>query len=436
MRFGFVGQSQKVISWGGARRAQRVRSVLGVAVSGLALALGGLLFSNPALAQGTAAKSTTEKKAADAPKAQGEEPLEEEAADEPRKFNDVLMDLLNEFAFDMKSGLLKGVPNTAIRRVALSDGIPKSYETFMESMVSERLRKYSTVKVIQCAQCKTKRSFVEKGRVIVSTPVNNPAELDKISEVLKIETWTDVAVLYQETSLLLAFNVFDAKTKELLWTKIYNSESLYRKVLKERPSAKTALDGESQDGEGEKEEDEPKSKYALSFTAGYILVPNVKTSSNMLGAIVRAAEVFNLERSEIGASVMPVVDPGLFIQNYEGVEGDPSASDEVEVGGKKETIKPFRFGLGLFGSYHHNFVTLPINYDQLRYGAHLSLGGILAKGYITFTGRTGATLKFGRRFVLELGVMYSAPTTLTIQDEFTYKTQGGIGADITFGLSF
>jgi hypothetical protein len=180
----------------------------------------------------------------------------------------------------------------------------------------------------------------------------------------------------------------------------------------------------------------PKSKYALSLTAGYILVPNVKKPSNMLGGILRAAEIFNLERSEIGASVMPVVDPGLFIKNYEGVEGDASASDEVEVGGKKETIKPFRFGLGLFGSYHHNFVTPPINYDVLRYGAHLSLGGILASGYITFTGRTGATLKFGRRFVLELGVMYSAPTTLTIQDEFTYKTKGGIGADITFGLCF
>jgi hypothetical protein len=362
---------------------------------------------------------------------ESEDGTEGEGEEEPRKFNDVLMDLLNEFAFDMKAGLLKGIPNTALRRVALSEGLPKSYETYVESLVSERLRRYSTVKVIQCAQCKARRSVIEKGRVIISSPVNNPAELDKIAEVLKVETWTDVAVLYQETSLLLAFNVFDAKTKELLWTKIYNSETLYRRVVE---TSKVPRESSEDEPSEEKKDEGPKSKYVLQATLGYFLIPNVKKPSNMVGGILRAAEAFSQERSEIGAAVMGVVDPGVFVKNYAGVEGDPSASGEVTRDGKKETIKTFAFGLGIFASYHHNFVKLPIDYDALRYGAHVELGGIVAKGYITFTGRAGPTFRFGRRFVGEVGVMYSAPTTLTLTDDLTYKTKGGVGADVTFGI--
>jgi hypothetical protein len=30
--------------------------------------------------------------------------------------------------------------------------------------------------------------------------------------------------------------------------------------------------------------------------------------------------------------------------------------------------------------------------------------------------------------------MYSAPTTLTLTDDLTYKTKGGVGADVTFGI--
>jgi hypothetical protein len=358
--------------------------------------------------------------------------------EEPRKFQDVLMDLLNEFAFDMKSGLLKGLPNTSLRRVTVSETVPKSYETYLESLTAERLRKFASVKVIQCAPCRTKRSYVEKGRLVVSSPLNNPAELDKLAELLRIETWTDVALLYQESGMLLAFNVFDAKTKELLWTKIYNSETLYRKVLKAKPTVTdvAGVDGSSDGKENKEKENEKATEYVGSFTLGYMLIPNVKKSSNMLGAMIRLAERFNEGKSEIGASIMPVIDPGVVLKNYNGVEGDPSASGEVTVAGKKETVKPFRVGGALFANYHHNFYSFPENHDALRMSGHFSAGGFMAQGYLTFTGRVGPTFKFGRRFVLESGLMYSAPTTLTIKDTFTYKTKGGIGADVTFGLGF
>lgn len=352
---------------------------------------------------------------------------------EVRKFNDVLADLLNEFSYDLKTNQLQGVKNVSIRRVAVSDTIPKSYESYVESLAAERFRKHSSIRVLQCTNCRVKRTIVERGRLTVTTPINNPRELDLIAAQMGIETWVDVALLYQETSMVLAFNVFDAKTKELLWTKVYNSENLYRKTVGGEDAARARI---GPDAQAETKEEERKSRYVTALTAGYFLIPNVKKPSNMLGATLRIAERFNVERSEIGGSVSVVMDPGLFVKDYGGVDGDPAQSGEVTVAGKKETIKPFTIGIAVFGSYVHNFITVPEDFDTMRTGVSLGLGGMFASGYITFTGRGGFVMRFGRHFIFDVGAMYSAPTTLKIKGAYEYKTKGGPGADVTFGLHF
>ena len=357
----------------------------------------------------------------------------DEAPQSVRKFNDVLTDLLNEFAYDLKTAQITGIKNVSVRKVAVGESIPRSYESYVESLVGERFRKYSSIRVLQCTSCRVKRTVVENGRLTVTTPINNPKELDQIATQMGIETWVDIALLYQETSMIVAFNIFDSKTKELIWTKVYNSENIYKKSAN-LEKTKDILEGGT-DKDSVKKED-PKSKYVVSVTTGYYLIPNVKKPSNMMGGMLRVAEKFNLERSEVGGSVAMVVDPGVFVQNYDGVDGDPAASEEIQAGSSKQTIKPFKYGMAIFGNYYHNFITQPENFDALRYGAHIGLGGIFAKGYITFTGRTGMVLKLGRHFVGEIGLLYSAPTTLKIKDTFTYKTKGGIGADVTFGLLF
>lgn len=345
----------------------------------------------------------------------------------PRKFNEVLEDLLNEFAYDLKTNQAQGINNMSIRRVALSESIPKSYETYIESLMVERVRKHSTIKLLQCTKCRVKRTSVENNRLTVTVPINNPVELDAMAKQLGIEAWVDVALLYQETNMVLAINIFDSKTKELLWAKVYNSETLNRKSLAQLAS---------KDPNVKEKPPEEKSHFAGSLTVGYHLVPNVSSAVNMLGVNLRMAEKFNNQRSEIGTMAMLVVDPGLFIQNYDGVEGDPEASGEVTVGTSKETIKPFTYGLGLFGSYYHNFIKAPENFEEIRFTGHVGVGLLASKGYLAFIGRTGTGIKFGRYFVFELGGSYSAPTTLRIRNKFEYKTKGGVGADVTFGFVF
>ena len=361
----------------------------------------------------------------------------ESAGGESRKFNDVLTDLFNEFAYDLKVGEIKGIPNTSIRRVALSEGIPKSYETYLESLTQERVRKFSTTKMIHCSLCKVRRTALENGRVVISNPVNSPKELDKISDILKIETWMDVALIYQEDSMLLAFNLFDAKSKELLWSKIYNSEQMYRKTAESRPRLEGAAPPDGTEAAGVGGGPAPKtSEYMGHLGVGWVLVPNVKKASNMAGVVFRGAEKFNLGRSEIGGTVLAVADPGLFVKQYPGVEGDPSASDEVSQGGKTGVVKPFTIGGGIFATYIHNFITQPEDYDSFRFGTSVSFGSILAKGYITLTGQLGPIVRLGRRFSLETNVMYSAPTTLKLGDDLSYKTKGGVGGSVIFGFNF
>jgi hypothetical protein len=351
---------------------------------------------------------------------------------EVKKFDDVLADLMNEFSYDLKTNQVPALKLVSIRKVAVNESIPKSYESYIESMVSERMRLHSKIKNIQCTSCRVKKTVIENGRLTIVTPVNNPVELDNIANQTNIETWLDVALLYQQSSMVLAFNAFDAKTKELIWTKVYNSESIYKK--RADPNADTRTEAEKINGVAQKEQDKADTVWAV--IPGYHLVPNVKKPGGMAGLTLRAAERFADGRSEIGAMITPLVDPAVFISKYTNVQGDPVATGEATQDASTQTIKPFSYGLGMMATYHHNFFKVPENKDKLRPAAMLGVGFIMAQGYMAFTTRVGTSVKFGRHFVVDLGFIYSNPTTISIREKVTYKTKGGIGGDVGFGLQY
>lgn len=353
----------------------------------------------------------------------GEARAEEKAEAAPeRKFNDVLNDLLDEFSYDLKTNEVPDLRNVSVRKVALSEAVPRTYEPYLESLANERLRKFSKMKVIQCANCRVRRSAVENGRVTISTPVNNPQELDALARSLNVDTWLDVGLLYQQSAMLLSVNAFDSRTKELLWSKVYNSEAIYQKRSLNAAGGK--------DAEGEK----PKTSSMYGITAGYSLVPNVKKPAQMVHLGLRFSEKFNETRSEVGALLTAVVDPAKIISTYPGVSGDPSAIGEATNGTTTSTIKPFTYGLGLFAVYYHNFIKVPEDFDLLRFGAHAGFGGIVSMGYLAITTRLGGVMKFGKSWVLEAGLLYSLPTTISLAEDLIYKTTGGMGGEISFGL--
>lgn len=347
-----------------------------------------------------------------------------------KRFDDVLNDLLNEFSYDLKTNQITDLKNVSVRKVALNEAIPKSYETYLESLVLERMKLHSKIRTMQCTTCRVRKSVLENGRLTLTSPINNNADLDQIARELNIETWVDVALLYQETNMVLSFNAFDAKTKELLWARVYNSEQIYRK--KGRPMAVSQRAGEA----GVEEGKNPKGSLTFGISLGYHVVPNVNTTSNMLGVTLRGSERFDEGRSEVGAFLMTIVDPDTLLSDYTNVEGDPAATGEAKEETNTKAIRPFPMGFGLFAAYFYNFFGEQENLEVIRWSANVGGGTIVAPGYMSLTARAGVEMKFGKHFALNLAGLYSAPTTISIKSRYQYTTKGGPGGELSFGALF
>ncbi|MBM3382574.1 MAG: hypothetical protein FJY29_09065 [Betaproteobacteria bacterium] len=344
-----------------------------------------------------------------------------------KSFNEVLQDLVNEFAFDLRAKALNSLRTVAVRRVALGEGIPRSYESYLETQISDAFRKHSGTKVLQCTNCRIRRTVVENGRLVMTTPINNPQELDAIASQLGVEAWVDVSLLYQETSMVLGFHVFDAKSKELVWTKLYNTENIYKQKMEQK---------EAELAQKQSVEKEKISDYVLNTTLGWQLVPNVKDSASMLSATVRFAERFSSARHEVGTRFGFLVAPSSVLSDYPGIAGDPASSAEIVDGTSKEVILPFTKGFALSAFYSRIVSPDPLKTDGVVWGWELGAGTIVSTGYACFSVRTGAHMRMGKRFVLDVGGAYSLPTTISIRNKYKYTTPGGIGADVGFGVQF
>lgn len=344
-----------------------------------------------------------------------------------KSFNEVLQDLVNEFAFDLRAKSLNSIRAVAIRRVALGEGIPRSYESYLETQVSDAFRKHSGTKVLQCTNCRIRRTVVENGRLVMTTPINNPQELDAIAAQLGVEAWVDVSLLYQETSMILGFHVFDSKSKELVWTKIYNTENIYKQKMEQK---------EAEAAQKKSVEKEKTSNYVFNSTLGWQLVPNVKNSASMLALNLRFAERFNSGKDEVGTRISMLAAPSVLISDYPEISGDPASSASIVDGTTTEVILPFKRGFGLAAFYSRLVTDDPMKLDGIVWGWEFGAGTIISTGYACVSFRSGGHMRLGRRFILDAGASYSLPTTLSIRNKYKYKTPGGVGADVGFGIQF
>ena len=354
------------------------------------------------------------------------EPEIEDTEREVKSFNQVLQDLIDEFSYDLRAKALDGVRTVAVRRVALGEGIPKSYESYVETQVSDSFRKHSGTKVLQCTNCRVRRTVVENGRLLMTTPINNPNELDAIAAQLGLEAWLDVGLIYQETSMVLAFHVFDSKTKELVCTKLYNTESIYKKKMETKVSDSAPVIASSVKDEN----------YLISMALGWHLVPNVKNSASMAGFSARLAERFNSGRHEVGTRISFLIAPSEILSDYPEISGDPASSAEIVEGDTTEVILPFKRGAGLLAFYSVHMNGENGLATDVAWNVESGAGVILSKGYASLLVRIGTQIRLGQRFLIDVGGAYSLPTTISIRQKYKYTTPGGIGADAAFGIHF
>lgn len=348
-----------------------------------------------------------------------------------RRFHEVLDEMLAEFGYDVKLGQIKGLKNLAIRKVEVSNSLPHTYEQYVELLIAERIRENSQIRLINCIVCKTRTSTLVEGKLMVTSPTTNIARLDQAATQLGIDNFMDIILVYHTTHMVLAMNIFDAGTKELVWARTYNSETIksryqklaidYSQVAKSRPGEDYA----------------PEYRYLVGIGGG--ILPNVAGTARDKSFLVgqfRGSEKFDNRKSEFGLLLSFNLSDSSILSKYP-TEGTAAAASDTAAAASESgpTPKPYKYAITLLGTYGHLFVGSVESYNDVRHGLNLGLGCLLATGYLAPAARIGWDMFFGRRFSVGFGVLGVKASSILVGSSYV-DVSGGGGGDVIMSLNF
>lgn len=349
-----------------------------------------------------------------------------------RRFHEVLNELLTEFSHDVKLGQINGLKNISIRKVTVSNTLPRSYRQYMEMLVSEAMREHAKVRIINCIPCKTKTSRMVDGKLIITSPTTNMQEMRRSAMQLGVDYFMDVVLVYHSTHMVLAFEIFNTQTSEMAWSRTYNSETIRSRFQK------LAIDFSQIERSDQTDEYVPSFRTMLGL--GGVSVPNVggtTKDSSFVALVFRATEKFNNRSTEFGLHASFAQSTSAILKDYpaeEATNEDTSTSNDEVVLVSAEP-KPFTSAVLLYAIYSHNLVGNLESYDNIRYGFNIGLGSIIASGYLAGSFRAGLDTFFGKRFTLSLGGIFINGSTVVVGDE-TITTKGGGGGELSVSYNF
>lgn len=345
-----------------------------------------------------------------------------------RQFHEVLNDLLSEFAYDVKQGQIDGLKNISIRRVDISETLPRTYEPYTELLVTERIRENSKVKLINCVPCKSKSSTMIDGKLMISSPLTNVQKMDEAANQLGIENFMDVVLIYHTTHMVLAFNVFNTQTKEMTWARTFNSETLrsrYQRLAVDRNQIEKSRTSDVY---------VPDYKFLVGLGASQL--PNVAGTArdkSFIGFHLRAVEKFDNRRTDFGLHTSIYANTAKFLKAYPS-EGEASTTDETAYSGTARAL-PYKYVVALHALVARNYIGDMEMYDRIRHGINLGLGAVIGSGYMAPSVRVGWDMYFGRRFVVTLGGQYITSSVVLVKTTYT-KVKGGGGGDFILSYNF
>lgn len=351
-----------------------------------------------------------------------------------RRFHQVLEDLLAEFSYDIKTGQLSGLKNLAIRKVEVNENLPRSYRSYLSMLVSERIRENADVKLLKCLPCDTKTSSLVEGKIIITSPSTNVASLRTAAQRAGIENFLDVILVYHTTHMVMAFQIFDAVSHQLVWARAYNSETIRSRFQE------LAIDYKQIAASRDSEEYEP--EYRLMVGLGGGGIPNIggtNYDSSTVSLLFRSTEKFDRRRSEVGMTLNLYMTISSLLSTYPIVSGTGNTETTTEVNAEDFNIpaepEPFSSAIGLHGIYARNFVGPIEFYSDIRQGIFLGLGLLMASAYLAPSAKLGYDLFLGKRYSLGVSGMYIAPSSILIGEE-RIPTKGGFGIDINLAVNF
>ncbi|MBF0441146.1 MAG: hypothetical protein HQK54_04515 [Oligoflexales bacterium] len=384
------------------------------------------------------AKNEKDSASADAASKEENKELDEKLASTGavRQFHEVLDELLSEFSYDVKKGQVNGLKNLSVRKVIVDNTLPVSYKSYLEMLVTERIRENSRIRLITCLPCKTKTSRIVDGKFLITSPQTNMAEATRAAEQLGIENFMDVVLIYHTTHMVLAFNIFNTETKEAVWARTYNSETTKSRYQK--------LAVDFNQIEKSKNSSEYVPEYRFMGGMGVATVPNVGGTSedkSFLALQFRGMEKFNNRKNEFGLLLSYWQNTKTLTSSYPTENGSSGTASATTTATSSTTDtsepvpKPFTSAIGLYAVFAYNFLGALESYNEIRTGLNLGVGLFLATGYLATSGRLGLDTFLGKKFTISLGGLYIAPSQILMAKQFV-KTKGGSGGDLVISYNF
>lgn len=328
-----------------------------------------------------------------------------------RNFYTVLDEVLTDFEYDLRSGQVMGMKDLSIRNVVVSENIPNSFRSHLELLVTERILKSSKTRIVHCLACRSRKATLSGGSMVISSPENNFAELQRISKMNGIQNFMDIAYAYQPAGMILSLQVSDAETGTMLWSKNYNSETT-RAAAQRRGVDFNAIE---------------EAKTKMEYTPLVQHKPNLAFAflpkagggmSTALGFGYRMMERYDNRKKEVGFELAYYMDIASFV-------GTATPDPNNLWAGFNLTLL-FTHGWALFGDEE--------NYNKPRGIIYASLGGTYTSGFLGGVIRGSYEWRLAKHWGVNAFLGYRPSATLVIGSSTATLSgvEGGIGVGFLF----
>lgn len=330
-----------------------------------------------------------------------------------RNFYQVLDEVLSDFEYELKSGLVMGLKDLSIRHVVTSENVPPSFKNHLELLITERILKTTKTRVVHCVACRSKKATMNGESMVISSPETNSAELQRIAKMSGIQNFMDVAYAYQPTGMVLSLQIADAESGTTLWSRNYNSET-----------TRAAAQRRGVDYQ-ELEEAKTKTEYTPTMqskpTLYVAMLPKAGGGmATALGFGWRMMERYDNRQKEVGFELNYFYDTGALI-------GDPSSQNDTNnIYSSVNLTLLFQHAWSLFG--HEE------NYNKARSVIIGGIGGTYASGFLGGVIRGTYEWRLAKHWTLDAFLGYRPKATLVIGSSTASLSgvEGGIGVGFLF----
>lgn len=327
-----------------------------------------------------------------------------------RNFYEVLEDVLSDFEYDLKNGNVQGLKDIAVRNIATSENIPPSFRSHLQLLVSERILKSSKTRVIQCLECRAKKTQLSGDKVIVSSMDTNPVELARVAKENGILHFMDIAFAYQPSGMLLSLHITDPEQGIVIWSKTYNSE------MSRSSAARRGVDYSQIDDSRKQAEYVPTIQYRMSFL--YLSEPNVGERTGATGLAFRAVERYDNRHKEVGFELD-------VMKNASSIVGSTANTVDLYSG----------VNATLLFVHAWNFIGDEENYNHPRGSLMLGLGGTYASGFLGGLFRAQYEWRLGKSYAIAPTLGYRPKSTAFVSSDPAGEV-GGIEAGLGISILF